>query len=724
MSTTLDNNHKKIFEVLSQDGLDYLIGIDFGHGETTATYYDIHCNQGTPGATQYHELRFTNSGNEHKIISAYFTDAATDTAHLVLNSAADFSRENVEAYFKDKVSIMRENDKCDVMQTFAKLVFDAIKDNNSFIHYDAESGARNFALFIACPSTWNDTEAFEYLKLIQDAGVPADWVITESDAAYHKWTDTHISDNQNMLLIDIGSSTVDIVAKISGGKFSLPGKKSGAQKVEELLLPHMGINSEVEDVINAYYEGKRFRPDIKTCCKLYTRKAKEDFYSYNQNSLDVEVRGTHFNVSACGTKRLIDTLMDRATVNAIIAPYKAEIHQLFLDTMNQLGWTPNDPNNKVLLTGGASKMDFVKEYAKEIFGESSVVGSDTEPDFVVSQGTCIYAKKCMELAELVSTMEETPIEGIYKVKKKWEHPQEYSFFRSRYPFKYGLLQIEQSITLDILSICKILLPCDYSRIIVVDNSNCIILTSGVISQYYKDVKNIYNIDEYQGVYNIFEQKFILPCEYHTIYEPDKNGLSRALKSFSVNPSENLRCGYINFMTGDVVIPFMYNTKYSEWKGSCECDDAGLYCVQRSDDNKWGIVDKANNIIVQFKYEDEFHFYTSSGYKARVKRNGLYGFVDLKGNEFISCKYVSAHAEYEKIGNYFRAVVGFYEIGLFGKQTYYEFVIDDNDKAITDKYHLIKIKSYSDPTIIICSKNGRSIPLSIITGQPLNFQYYD
>ena len=136
MSTTLDNNHKKIFEVLSQDGLDYLIGIDFGHGETTATYYDIHCNQGTPGASQYHELRFTNSGNEHKIISAYYTDAATDTAHLVLNPATDFSRENVEAYFKDKVSIMRENDKCDVMQTFAKLVFEAIKDNNHFIHYD------------------------------------------------------------------------------------------------------------------------------------------------------------------------------------------------------------------------------------------------------------------------------------------------------------------------------------------------------------------------------------------------------------------------------------------------------------------------------------------------------------------------------------------------------------------------------------------------------------
>ena len=330
----------------------------------------------------------------------------------------------------------------------------------------------------------------------------------------------------------------------------------------------------------------------------------------------------------------------------------------------------------------------------------------------------------MELAELVSSMEETPIEGIYRVKKKWEHPQEYSFFRSRYPYKFGLIQIEQSITLDILSTCKTLLPCDYSRMVVIDNSSSIILTSGVISQYYKEVKNIYNIDEYQGIYNIFEHKFILPCEYHTIYEPDKNGLSRALKSFSVNPSENLRCGYINFMTGEVVIPFMYNSKYSEWKGSCECDDAGFYCVQRPEDNKWGIIDKNHNLIVPFKYENEFHFYASSGYKALVIRNGLYGFIDLKGNEFISCKYVYAHAEYKKIGNYFRAIVRFYKVGLFGKQTYYEFVIDENDKAITDKYDRILIKSYSEPTIIICKKNGRSIPLSIITGQPLNFQYYD
>ena len=722
--STRNDQHMNVFEILSQKGLDYLIGIDFGHGETTATYYDIHCNQGTPEARQYHELRFTNSGNEHKIISAYYTDVTTGKPRLVLNPETDFSRENVEAYFKDKVSVMSQNGKCNVMQTFAKLVFEAIKDNNHFIHYDDESGARNFALFIACPSTWNDAEALEYLKLIQDAGVPADWVITESDAAYYKWTDTHLSDNQNLLLIDIGSSTVDIVAKTSDGKISLPGKKSGAQRVEELLLPHMGINSDVEQAINAYYEGRRFRPDIETSCKLYTRKAKEDFYSYNQNSLDVEVRSKQFNVSTCGNERLIDTLMDRAKVNEIVAPYKAEIRQLFHDTIRQLGWTPNDPSNKILLTGGASKMDFVKEYAKEVFGESSVAGNDIEPDFVVSQGVCIYAKKCMELSELVVSMEETPIEGIYKVKKKWEHPQEYSFFSSRYPFKFGLMQIDKSITLDILSIYRTLLPCDYTRMIFIDNSSSIILTSGVISQYYEKVRNLYNIDEYQGVYDVHKHKFIIPCEYHTIYEPDRNGLSRVLKSFSRNPSEDLRCGYINLNTGDVVIPFIYNTKYSECKGSCECDDAGYYCVQRIDDNKWGIIDKDHNLIVPFKYENEFHFYKSNGYKALVKRNNLCGFVDLTGNEFISCKYVSAHVEYERIGNYFRSVVGFYERGLFGNKTYYEFVIDENDKPITDKYHKIQIRSYSDPTIIICSKNGRSIPLSIISGQVLNFQYYD
>ena len=720
---TLNNHTDKVFEILSQESLEYIIGIDFGHGETTATYYDIHCNQGTPGASQYHELRFTNSSNEHKIVSAYYTDATTGKVHLVLNPETDFSRDNVEAYFKDKVSIMREKGKCDVMQRFARLVFEAIQNNNRFIHYDAESGARNFALFIACPSTWDDAEALEYLKLLQDGGVPADWVITESDAAYHKWTSTALSDNQNLLLIDIGSSTVDIVAKTSDGKISLPGKKSGAQRVEELLLPHMGIDQEVERAINAYYEGKSYRPDITTSCKLYTRKAKEDFYSYNQDTLDCAIRCTQFRVSSCGTKRLLDAQLDRDEVNRIISSYKTEIHQLFQDTLGHLGWTPNDPNNKVLLTGGASKMDFVKEYAKDIFGEICVVGNDIEPDFVVSQGVCIYAKKCMELAELVSSMEETPIEGIYRVKKKWEHPQSYSFFRSRYPFKYGLVQIQQSITLDILSIYKTFLPCDYSRITVIDRSNCI-LTSGVISQYYKDIKNIYNIDEYQGVYNILEHKFIIPCEYHTIYEPDKNGLSRVLKSFSVNPSENLKCGYIDFKTGEVIIPFIYNTKYSEWKGSCECDDAGLYCVQRPDDNKWGIIDKNNKTIVPFIYENEFHFYESSGYKALVKRNGLYGFVDLNGKEFISCKYVSAHAEYARIYQYFRAVVGIFEKGFFGNETYYEFVVDEKENAITDKYHKIEINSYSDPTIIICRRNGYSIPLSIITGQRLNFQYYD
>ena len=690
----------KVFEVLSQDGLDYLIGIDFGHGETTATYYDIHCNQGTPGATQYHELRFTNSGNEHKIISAYYTDAATDTAHLVLNPATDFSRENVEAYFKDKVSIMRENDKCDAMQTFAKLVFDAIKDNNSFIHYDAESGARNFALFIACPSTWNDTEAFEYLKLIQDAGVPADWVITESDAAYHKWTDTHISDNQNMLLIDIGSSTVDIVAKISGGKFSLPGKKSGAQKVEELLLPHMGINSEVEDVINAYYEGKRFRPDIKTSCKLYTRKAKEDFYSYNQNSLDVEVRGKQFNkFIACGTKRLIDTLMDRATVNAIIAPYKAEIHQLFLDTMNQLGWTPNDPNNKVLLTGGASKMDFVKEYAKEIFGESSVVGSDTEPDFVVSQGTCIYAKKCMELAELVSTMEETPIEGIYKVKKKWEHPQWY-----RWETKVGIIRVNPIDSLDILQAYIEVLPCDYVSIEFVENEYNVILKKAVPSQYSINTGE-YDLIEKTGLYNILSERLIIPCSYRSIWRPDMNGYSVIVKL-----DQHESSGYINFKTGELVIPFQYEMPFDE-----KCNELGIYVLKQISTGKWGAIDKDNHVIVPFQYEEYFQLYSGDNFMNRVKKNGLYGYINRHGHEFIQCKYIDALDGFVKIGSHLRTYVAKEEyIFPFGtKKVYY--VIDENENKISDKFDALGVL-IANPQICHGIKGGNKYQFDIVTGK--------
>ena len=694
--STLNNHTDKVFEILSQESLEYIIGIDFGHGETTATYYDIHCNQGTPGASQYHELRFTNSSNEHKIISAYYTDAATDTSHLVLNPETDFSRDNVEAYFKDKVSIMREKGKCDVMQTFARLVFEAIMDNNRFIHYD-ESGARNFALFIACPSTWDDAEALEYLKLLQDGGVPADWVITESDAAYHKWTSTALSDNQNLLLIDIGSSTVDIVAKASDGKISLPGKKSGAQRVEELLLPRMGVDSEVEQAINTYYEGKRFRPDVTTSCKLYTRKAKEDFYSYNQDTLDCAIRCTQFRVSSCGTKRLMDAQLDRDEVNRIISSYKAEIHQLFQDTLGHLGWTPNDPNNKVLLTGGASKMDFVKEYAKEIFGESCVVGNDIEPDFVVSQGTCIYAKKCMELAELVSTMEETPIEGIYKVKKKWEHPQWY-----QWKTKVGIIRLNPIDSVDILQAYIEVLPCDYVSIEFVENEYNVILKKAVPSQYSINTGE-YDLVEKTGLYNILSERLILPCNYHSIWRPDMNGYSVIVKL-----DQHESSGYIKFKTGELVIPFQYEMPE-------KCNELGLYVLKQISTGKWGAIDKDNHVIVPFQYDEYFRLYSGDNCMIRVKKNGLYGYINRHGHEFIQCKYIDALDWFVKIGSHLRTYVAKEEyIFPFGtKKVYY--IIDEQENQISDKFDAIRIP-IANPQICLGIKGGNKYQFDIVTGE--------
>ena len=700
--STLNNHTDKVFEILSQESLEYIIGIDFGHGETTATYYDIHCNQGTPGASQYHELRFTNSSNEHKIVSAYYTDATTGKVHLVLNPETDFSRDNVEAYFKDKVSIMREKGKCDVMQRFARLVFEAIQNNNRFIHYDAESGARNFALFIACPSTWDDAEALEYLKLLQDGGVPADWVITESDAAYHKWTSTALSDNQNLLLIDIGSSTVDIVAKTSDGKISLPGKKSGAQRVEELLLPHMGIDQEVERAINAYYEGKSYRPDITTSCKLYTRKAKEDFYSYNQDTLDCAIRCTQFRVSSCGTKRLLDAQLDRDEVNRIISSYKTEIHQLFQDTLGHLGWTPNDPNNKVLLTGGASKMDFVKEYAKDIFGEICVVGNDIEPDFVVSQGVCIYAKKCMELAELVSSMEETPIEGIYRVKKKWEHPQSY-----QWKYKCGIIRCNQVDSIDILQAYVEVLPCDYVSIQFVENENNVILKKALPSQYSIN-SGEYDLVEKTGLYNILSESLILPCCYHSIWRPDMNGYSVISKHDHHNTS-----GYIKFKTGELVIPFQYALPLFE-----KCNELGTYVLKEISTGKWGALDKDNNVKVPFQYEDYFQQYSGDNYMNRVKKNGLYGYINRNGHEFIQCKYQDALDGFVKIGSHLRTYVAKEEyIFPFGtKKVYY--IIDENENQISDKFDAIGVL-IANPHICHGIKGGNKYQFDIITGKYYN-----
>lgn len=79
------------------------------------------------------------------------------------------------------------------------------------------------------------TQILEYKKFISSI-IPVDWIIKESDAAYFKFKAKNNFSNSSVLVVDIGSSTIDFTAyDVNVSKPSTDGKKHGASAVENLI---------------------------------------------------------------------------------------------------------------------------------------------------------------------------------------------------------------------------------------------------------------------------------------------------------------------------------------------------------------------------------------------------------------------------------------------------------------------------------------------------------
>lgn len=160
----------------------------------------------------------------------------------------------------------------------------------------------------------------------------------------------------------------------------------------------------------------------------------------------------------------------------------------------------------------------------------------------------------------------------------------------------------------------------------------------IITKTFDNTYSLFSI-ETRDFIKTYDKKYDLSCG--NIY----NLLSFATKPvYDITDTENLRlisqepycipakdittgkCGYINYMTGEVVIPFIY-------------DDAsyfndGVAAVKKGD--YWGYIDGKNNVILDFKYSKAGGF--NKGV-AQVDKS----LIDIKGNVLVSTKNSTIYA---------------------------------------------------------------------------------
>ena len=378
----------------------YLIGIDFGHGETTASYLDT--ENPDKGVQQLHILD-GNSAETYKVESAVCRDENTGEWRFAVNDA-DYSSPNYSIQFKARMDEIKPEDK-EAFSAFIRLVFEHIIDNQHFLKYNPQTGEKNFKLYIACPSGWgtkeDDTQIQKYREFVSSI-IPVEWVIKESDAAYFKFKAKKkgIPANLTVLVIDIGSSTIDFTCygnEIVGPDSSLSnGEKHGASLVERSICKYFKEND--EDYQEAEKNAAEY-PKVKWLDAVthYVKSKKEIYYTKELTILTLDF--SQGNISPLlPRKRVFDSVrLEKETLeDKILAWYKKLLKGDLEAVRNKL-----QNVEVVILTGGASRMPWLQRLVRDVFSSSTKIIRDNEPSYVVSDGIAAYAYAVYQLEKQI-----------------------------------------------------------------------------------------------------------------------------------------------------------------------------------------------------------------------------------------------------------------------------------------------------------------------------------
>lgn len=361
---------------------EFIIGIDFGHGETSAAFYDLKTQEKKdldilPGLKVVKSAVAILEQEGKETIS--IGDAAIQNAPL----AKDF-----QIAFKKRPSDMNATERGRMVK-FMKGVYAEILN----CHPDYKT--RNHVVYIARPSQdkfWKSEEN-AYLQIAEDAGLPVAGIQKESRAAYFRARtqpgskiDSYVKDG--VLIVDFGSSTIDFTYLNS--ILSKPiddGCPCGASQVERTLLEYaMDKSSDyaMEQFAQLYRNKKDSIPYNQILYQF--RVAKEQFYSNPlmrdfRLALDFEDITSSDGSPISGSGRF---KISRQKVNDVLNEYIEQIKQEVVKFKEEL---KGQPVVGVFLTGGASRMDFVRQIFMEIFNlDEAHCPSDDNPSVIVSQG--------------------------------------------------------------------------------------------------------------------------------------------------------------------------------------------------------------------------------------------------------------------------------------------------------------------------------------------------
>ena len=248
---------------------EYVIGIDFGHGETSAAYCSI--GWGIPSG-ELKDAEDIEFGSNKKGVPSAICITADDKAYIGTEAfIPDILREaEVEVCFKQRpVEINGEKEK--LMIRYMSEVYKRIREKNPALFTDG-----NHLVYIATPSGWDNTAKDLYGRMAKMAGLPIAGITSESRAAFVRGQNRPDSGlpqyiDKGAIVFDMGSSTLDFTYLNNDTVIDF-GYDCGASYVEKWIYNDRKRDNEYVSLFESRY------PKLISKLLFEARCAKEEVY--------------------------------------------------------------------------------------------------------------------------------------------------------------------------------------------------------------------------------------------------------------------------------------------------------------------------------------------------------------------------------------------------------------------------------------------------------------
>lgn len=380
--------------------IEYLIGIDLGHGETSAALCPTQWE--TP-VEQLEAAKDLDMGGNKKVIPSAIT--ILDNGNAYIGEAAF----NPEILKQAEVRVCFKQAPQDVngaaeqiMIRFMQEVYKRIRENNKATLTDD-----NHLVYIATPSGWDKPTQELYVEMARIAELPIAGVTKESRAAFVRAQHDVTSGlgqniNKGSIVFDMGSSTLDFTYMNKNLQGLIDhGYDCGASFIEKKMYARQREECEAIRTFEAKY------PKLTDCLVFKVREVKEQVYFDPSMKVKKTINFDEFIDDEELEDERFKLTYEPGELNKFLDEngYMASIENAMIDYKKN--YIENQDIYGVFLTGGASRMDFIEDLVCKCWNvEPSQVYRDQDPSLTISQGVAEVARMDLRTEGMDEGLEE------------------------------------------------------------------------------------------------------------------------------------------------------------------------------------------------------------------------------------------------------------------------------------------------------------------------------